>query len=59
VLGEKNDGLDVGPADDETSVAAVPHCPPPRWATGLRRVLYPDVAMDECEGEGTGAPSGS
>ena len=60
MLGEKSDGLDVGSGElDETIGEATPHCPPPRWATGLRRVLYPDVAMDECEGDATGAPSGS
>jgi hypothetical protein len=59
VLGEKSDGVDTGSGEVETTDEATPRCPPPRWATGLRRVLYPDVAMDESEGDATGAPSGS
>jgi hypothetical protein len=56
VLGEKSDEMDAAPEDLGTAGEAAPRCPPPRWATGLRRVLYPDVTIDEREGE---ASSGS
>lgn len=58
MLGEKNDEAAVG-CDATVSGDALAHCPPPRWATGLRRVLYPDVVTDDCEGETPGATSGS
>ena len=54
MLGENSD--EAGSEDPVGSAEPVAHCPPPRWATGLRRVLYPDVTIDEFEGE---TPSGS
>jgi hypothetical protein len=52
VLDEKNE---EDPEDGSASSPdKPPRCPPPRWATGLRRVLYPDVTIDEAE-----TPSGS
>jgi hypothetical protein len=41
-----NDKSDVG---HPQSSDAAGRSTPPRWATGLRRVLYPDVATDEDE----------
>lgn len=52
MLDEKNE---EDPEDGSASSPdKPPRCPPPRWATGLRRVLYPDVTIDEAE-----TPSGS
>ena len=53
MLGEKSDEVEADAASAEAEAAhdATPRCPPPRWATGLRRVLYPDVTIDEREGD--------
>jgi hypothetical protein len=56
VLGEKNDEDRPG---DAAAADETPHCPPPRWATGLRRVLYPDVTMDDSEADIPDPRSGS
>lgn len=64
MLGEKNEESQQGADDSALSAeerphCPLPHCPPPRWATGLRRVLYPDVAMDDAEADLPETPSGS
>ena len=56
---EKNEEADEQPGNSVAAAGETQRCPPPRWATGLRRVLYPDVTMDDCEEEIPAPPSGS